>query len=274
MGPSTPVNLGPSRVDTASSTVAALAGRGLLSCGDRPTKWGRMLTVRLTNQGRAAARAGTSDMPAAAPEAALGERSWEVLALLWAAGQRGRVLEWGHSQTIEHVLIGRHGPPLAEAVPGGYAITSRGRDFYREQYAAHAAAHPDVRAPHPDGAQAEPWPRQADQIIGQHQQLYAALCTAWQDASAAAQTAEAEAAAGDAAAPGCLPAAVAAQTATRYALWRDTARQRAELATAEAADLRERCTRAARAYAVAALAAFSAAVGPGRSARPAPAARR
>ena len=37
---------------------------------------------------------------------------------------------------------------------GGYEITDRGRWFYREHYAAHA----DVRAPHPDGGDAEPWP--------------------------------------------------------------------------------------------------------------------
>jgi hypothetical protein len=43
-------------------------------------------------------------------------------------------------------------------------------------------------------------------------------------------------------------------------LWRDTARQRAELAAVHASDFRKRAEHAARAYAVAALAAFSAAV--------------
>lgn len=138
------------------STVAALEARGLLTRGGRPTDLGRMLTVTLTSEGRAAARAGTSTMPGGALKAALGHRSWEVLVLRWAAGQRGEALKWGYSTTIERALVGRHVPPLAQRVAGGYEITDRGRDFYREHYAAHAAAHPDVNAPHPDGADAEP----------------------------------------------------------------------------------------------------------------------
>jgi hypothetical protein len=238
------------------STVAALTSRGLIRRGSRPTDLGIMATITLTTDGRAAARAGTA-MPGT-PRAALSHRAWEVLALLWAAGKRGEPLKWGHSTTIEHVLISKHVPPLAEDVPGGYAITDRGRWFYREHYAACAAAHPDVNAPHPDGTEAEPWPPQADEILTQHRRYYRALCAAWQDASTARQGAEKEAAAAPAEVPEGLPA-VAEQAAMRHQLWHDTARQRAELAAAHAEDLRTWAQQAARAYAVAALAAFRAA---------------
>ncbi len=243
------------------STLAALADRGLITRHSRPTAFGRMLTVTLTREGRAAARAGTSAMlPGGAPRAALGHRSWEVLALLWAADVRGTPLKWGYSATIEHVLIDKHVPPLARRTPGGYEITERGRGFYREHYAAHTAAHPGVNAPHPDGVNAEPWPRRADEILTQHRQYYHALCSAWQDARNAHQAAETEAAAAPAEVAEVLPAAVAEQAAARHRLWRDTARQRAELAASHAGDLHARAARAARAYAAAALTAFRAAV--------------
>ena len=241
------------------STVAALAGRRLLTRGQHPTDLGWMLTVTLTSAGRAAARAGTSITPGGAPKAALARRSWEVLALLWAAGQHGEALTWGYSTTIERVLIDRHVPPLAQRVPGGYEITGRGRDFYREHHAAHAAAHTDVNAPHPDGTDAEPWPPQADEILTRHRRYYRALCAAWQDARDARQAAEEEAAAAPPDLPGILPAAVAEQAAARHQLWTGTARQRAELAAAHAEDTGARAAQAARAYAVAALAAFRAA---------------
>jgi hypothetical protein len=241
------------------STVAALAARGLLTRGSRPTELGRMLTVRLTNAGRAAARAGTSVTPGGAPKVALGRRSWEVLALLWIAGQRGEALKWGRSTTIEHVLIGRQAPPLAEYVPGGYVITDRGRWFYRKHYAAHVAAHPDVRAPHPDGAGAEPWPPRADEILTQHRRYYRALCAQWEAARDACQAAEREACAAPPELPGILPAAVAEQARERHRLWTGTARQRADLAAAHAEELHARAARAARAYAAVALAAFRAA---------------
>ncbi len=241
------------------STVAALADRGLLERGSRPTSLGRMLTVTLTREGRAAARAGTSTTPGGTPKAALSRRSWEVLALLWAAGQRGTPLKWGYSTTIERVLIDRHVPPLAQSVPGGYEITGRGRDFYREHYAAHVAAHPDVRAPHPNGAGAEPWPPQADEILTEHRRYYRALCAQWEDARDACQAAEKEASAAPPELPDILPAAVAAQAAARHQMWTGTARQRAELAATHADDIDARAAQAARAYAVAALAAFRAA---------------
>jgi hypothetical protein len=244
------------------STVAALAERGLLTRSSRPAGLGMMLTVMLTRAGRAAARAGTSTtLPGRTRKPALSPRAWEVLALLWAAGQRGgKGLEWTYSNTIERVLIDRHEPPLAERAPGAYRITDRGREFYREHYAAHAAAHPGVSAPHPDGPQSEPWPAAADRILGQHRQLYRALCTAWQAASDAHQAASTEAGAPTVPVPEGLPAAVAEQSAERHQLWQDTARQRAGLASSHAGDLGGRCARAARAWAVAALAAYAAAV--------------
>jgi hypothetical protein len=241
------------------ATIAALAGRGLLTRASRPTTLGQMLTVRLTNAGRAAARAGTSTTPGGTPKAALGRRSWEVLALLWAAGERGKALEWGYSTTIEQVLIEKHVPPLAQRVAGGYEITGRGRGFYREQYAAHAAAWPDVKAPHPDGAAAEPWPAQADEILTQHRQYYRALCAQWEAACGDGQAAGKEAGAAPAEVPGILPAAVAEMATARHQVWASTARQRAGLAAAHAHELQALAGRAARAYAVAALAAFRAA---------------
>ncbi|KPM55687.1 hypothetical protein ACG83_10400 [Frankia sp. R43] len=116
-----------------------------------------MITVTLTRAGRAAARAGTSTMPARTPKPALSERSWEVLALLWMADRRGGRLRWGRSATIDRRLIEAHVPPLAERSTGalGYRITERGREFYREHHATHVAAYPDVRAPHPDGEAAD-----------------------------------------------------------------------------------------------------------------------
>ena len=83
------------------STMAALADRGLLERGSRPTSLGRMLTVTLTREGRAAARAGTSATPGRAPKAVLSRRSWEVLALLWAAGRRGEPLKWDYPPNPE-----------------------------------------------------------------------------------------------------------------------------------------------------------------------------
>ena len=140
-----------------------------------------------------------------------------------------------------------------------YEITERGRDFYREHYAAHVAAHPDVRAPHPDGTEAEPWPPQADEILARHWHYYRALCAQWENARDAYQAAEKEAGAAPPEVPGILPAAVAEQAAARHQMWTGTARQRAELAAAHAEDVEARAVRASRAYAVAALAAVRAA---------------
>src|SRR5207237_5250859 len=99
-------------------------------------------TVALTRAGRAAARAGISLDTGAKPKVGLSERAWEVLALLWAADLRGQPLTWGYSATIEHVLIDRQLPPLAEQCADGYRITERGRDFYRNQHPAHTDASP------------------------------------------------------------------------------------------------------------------------------------
>jgi hypothetical protein len=120
-------------------------------------------------------------------------------------------------------------------------------------------AHPDVAAPHPGGEQAEPWPPQADEILSQHQALYRALCDAWEAACKARDAAEAEAAAPPDL-PALLPDDITAHAAARHQLWRDTARQRAELAAGHADQAADRAVQAARGYAVTALAAFRAAV--------------
>lgn len=242
------------------STMAALTRRGLIDRDSRPTRYGFMHTVRLTREGRAAARAGSSLTPGGPRKAALGQRSWEVLALLWAAGLRGEPLKWGHSTTIERALVDKHVPPLARSVPGGYEITDRGCDFYREHYAAHTAAHPEIRAPHPNGADAEPWPAAADETLAQHWRLYRSLLTAWKDASAAQQAAEQEASAPLPKVPAVLPDSATALIETRHKVWRETAEQRATLASAHGEDLRARAEHAARSYAAAALAAHRAAV--------------
>lgn len=127
------------------STMAALADRGLITLDQRGTTFGLMRTVTLTRAGRAAVRAGTALTTGRAPKAALGQRAWEVLAKLWACDQAGKPLDWGHSTTIDRVLIGKHVPPLARKLDWrGYEITDRGREFYGEHYAAHTVAHPDV----------------------------------------------------------------------------------------------------------------------------------
>lgn len=247
------------------STIKALADRGLITEGSRPIRFGRMLTVMLTREGRAAARAGLA-MPAA-PKTALAEWAWEVLVSLWKADQRGEYVRRHGSGAIDNVLIAKHVPPLAEPVDpgkengyrGGYRITDRGRWFYREFYSQNVTAHPNVRAPHPDGAAAEPWPPRADEIIAAHRALYRALRDQWQAATAARQATEAEAAAPAPELPDVLPAEVADQARERYEAWTATARQRSELAAAHTADLASRAERAARGYAVAALAAFRAA---------------
>lgn len=243
------------------STMSALADRGLITRRAYATTFGQMHTVTLTRAGRAAARAGTSLAPGSTPKAALSARAWEVLATLWACDQDGKPLNWGHSTTIERVLIGKHVPPLAQGLDrGGYEITDRGREFYREHYAAHATAHPDVHAPHPDGTNAEPWPPRVDDILTQHQHRYRALCAAWRAALDAQLAAEKETAAAPPVAETTLPAEVAELAAARHALWQETAQQRAQLAADHAAELHQRGARAARAYAAAALAAFHAAV--------------
>lgn len=241
------------------STMAALERRGLITRDSRPTRFGYMHTVRLTREGRAAARAGTSLTPDGPRKAALGRRSWEVLALLWQAHQRGKPLKWGYSTTIERVLIDKHVPPLARAVTDGYEITERGLDFYREHYAAHTAAHPDVRAPHPDGTDAEPWHPEADQLLLRHRTLYCRLLAAWKAARNARESAEKEATAPPPEAPAGLPAAVVAQAEVRHKLWCETAQQRATLAAEHMEDLRHRTEHAARVYAITAIAAFNAA---------------
>lgn len=242
------------------STMAALAERKLIRRSSRGTTFGLMHMVTITREGRAAAKAGTSIAPTRAKKPALSQRSWEVLAMLWAHGLRGGVLKWISSPTIDKVLIGKHIPPLAERLVNGYTITDRGRWFYAEHYASHVAAYPDVRALHPDGAAAEPWPAEADAILKAHHLRHRALCSAWQDAYAARQAAEAEAGTAVPASPAALPATDAAQVAGRHLLWVETARQRADFAAQQVDDLGERIERAAREFAAAALAAFAAAV--------------
>ncbi|MEH0826298.1 MULTISPECIES: hypothetical protein [unclassified Micromonospora] len=242
------------------STMAALASRGLITRNIRGTAFGVMHTVALTRAGRAAARAGTSLDTGAKPKVGLSQRAWEVLALLWTADQRGQPLTWGYSATIEHVLIERHIPPLAEPCPDGYRITERGRDFYRNQHAAHCAAYPTVVAPHPDGADAEPWPARADELLDQHRRLYQALVKAWSAVRELHLAAESEASAEPPAPAAILPAAVTEQAAAMHELWQETGRQRAKLAHAHVTDLAERAERAARAYAAAALGVYHAAI--------------
>lgn len=242
------------------STMAALERRGLITRDSRPTRYGRMHTVRLTREGRAAARAGSSLTPGGRLKAPLSRRSWEVLALLWHADQRGKPLKWGYSTTIERALIDKHVPPLACSIAGGYEITDRGRDFYRAHYAAHTAAHPDVPAPHPDGTDAEPWPPAVDTLLTQHRQLYRALLAAWKDTDKARQAAEGEASAPLPKPPPGLPAAAVLLAEHRHGLWCDTARQRVALAAEQTDDLQLRAEYAARAYAAAALTAYRAAI--------------
>src|SRR5712671_944383 len=82
------------------STMAALVKRGLVVHGERrPTRFGVMLRVKLTNHGRAAARAGLSRQPGGDPKNVLSPRTWEVLGFLWAADQRGEPLKWVFSRT-------------------------------------------------------------------------------------------------------------------------------------------------------------------------------
>jgi hypothetical protein len=249
------------------STIKALANRGLIVEGRRRIPFGLihadMLTVRLTREGRAAARAGLA-MPGAAKPALAGW-AWEVLVSMWKADQRGDYLRRGRSGAIDNVLIAKHVPPLAEHVGpgkengyrGGYRITDRGRWFYREFYGQHVTAHPNVKAPHPDGA--EPWPPRADEVLASHRDLYQALRDQWQAAVNGRQAAEKEAAAPAPDLPAILPADVAGWARERHETWTATARQRAGLAAAHAGDIAGRAERAARGYAVAALAAFRAA---------------
>ncbi|MFD9721098.1 hypothetical protein [Streptomyces sp. NPDC059076] len=254
------------------STIAALAARGLLERDIRRTTFGLMHLVRLTTAGRAAARAGTANTPGGPRKAALSERSWEVLALLWRADTRGETLKWGYSATVERVLIGKHVPPLAEfltATGGGYGITDRGRDFYREHYAAHAAAHPNVTALHPDGARAEPWPTEADNRLARLARTRRALALVWKDARDQHQAAAAEL---DPEPPTgyfaeqrekelrSLPEEAALLRADLARMWQDTARQRAEQAAADTARLDQLLTDAARTWAAAALHGYNAAV--------------
>lgn len=137
------------------STIKALADRGLITEGSRPIRFGRMLTVMLTREGRAAARAGLA-MPAA-PKPALAEWAWEVLVSLWKADKRGEYVRRHPSGAIDNVLIAKHVPPLAEPVDpskgngyrGGYRITDRGREFYRGLLRAACHRPPEREGPAP-----------------------------------------------------------------------------------------------------------------------------
>lgn len=247
------------------ATLAALEKRGLIRTSTRSTGTDHgMRCVALTTAGRAAARAGLR-MPTR--RAALPAWAWAALADLWEAGQDGSYVPRRESEALENALMTRHVPPLAERVPesaenkfrGGYRITTRGRDFYAEFYAQHAAAHPYVRAPHPGGPAAEPWPQVIDDILGEHSHLYHVLAGQWDAAATAARTAGEEAAALPPQPKPGIPPAVAEMAAARHQLWAETARQRAELAAAHADDLAAWAARAARAYAVTATTAFNAA---------------
>jgi hypothetical protein len=248
------------------ATLAALEHRGLIRTATRSTGTSHgMRCVALTTAGRSAARAGLR-MPTR--KAALPAWAWEALIDLWEAGQDGGYVHRRESEALEKALMTRHVPPLAERVPaseenkfrGGYRITGRGRDFYAEFYAQHAAAYPHVRAPHPGGPAAEPWPKVIDGILGEHSALYQVLAGQWDAAATAARTADEEAAAPPPQPKPGTPPAVAEMAAARHQLWTETARQRAELAAAHADDLAARASYAARAYAVTATTAFNAAV--------------
>ncbi|MBB3053546.1 hypothetical protein FHS23_004600 [Prauserella isguenensis] len=244
------------------ATMAALACRGLITRGSRGTALGQMYTVALTRAGRAAARAGTSLTTGSARKAPLGHRAWEVLALLWSCDQEGTRLNWGRSSTIDRVLIDKNNPPLARRLEwyAGYEITDAGREFYREHYAAHTAAHPDVRAPHPDGAEADPWPARVDEILVEHQHHYRALRTAWHEARAVQQLAEAELATAEPEPDPVLPGEIAQLAHDRHSLRQDTAQQRSQLAAEHVATIGQHALRAARGYAACALGVFNAAV--------------
>jgi hypothetical protein len=142
-------------------------------------------------------------------------------------------------------LIDRHDPPLAADAGNGYVITDRGREFYRDRYALHVAAYPEVRADHPDGAAAEPWPAAADEVLALHRDYYQGLCAAWSAATADQHAAETEAAAPPAVLATVVPAEVRAHAEQRHQLWCETARTRAELAAAHAHDLAGRVDHAA-----------------------------
>src|SRR5260370_20240778 len=67
------------------STMAALVKRGLVVHGERrPTRFGVMLRVKLTNHGRAAARAGLSPRPGREPKNLLPAPTGAGLGFLWA----------------------------------------------------------------------------------------------------------------------------------------------------------------------------------------------
>lgn len=244
------------------ATVAALVDRALIAEDQVPA--GRpginLLRVRMTRAGRAAARAATRLPNTAAGKTVLSRRSWEVLALLWDTDTCGQRLDWGYSSTIERVLIAKHQPPLAEHRAGGYALTDRGRQVYRDLYAAHVAAWPEVSAAHPDGQDAEPWPARADDLLAQHEVAYHRLCHAWYEAHAACQAAATETHIEAPPLDENLPEVIAHQSLQRHQLWHDTAVQRHRLAAAHAAETETHIQRAARDWVIAALTAFGAAV--------------
>ncbi|MFD3427246.1 hypothetical protein [Nocardia fluminea] len=250
--------------------MAALAARGMITQSSKPTMFGQMRTVTLTKAGRAAVRASTTLTPRRAPRPTLNERSWEVLAILWSADVAGKPLDWGSSTTIDRILIEKRDQRLAQHGRGGYTLTDAGRSYYRERYPTYTVAYPDVRAPHPDGPRAEPWPARADQILVGHHRRYHALATAWRTVHDEHETAVAETTAAATPPPAGLPDDIAEQFAARHQLRCETAAQRAGLAAAHLGDLAYRCERAAQTYATAAIDAFAATTPPSELADPAP----
>ncbi|MFF1716524.1 hypothetical protein [Streptomyces sp. NPDC058268] len=146
------------RDEGAGSTLQALQRHGLIEVREeiREGPRGRSKTVsaKLTRAGRAAVRAGTKEAPRRR-RGELGQFAWERLVRLWKADP-GTVSIWG-AMTYD-ALVGRPNPPLAEGRSGDYRITEAGREHYRTRWARYTELYPDVAAPNPDDAAADPWP--------------------------------------------------------------------------------------------------------------------
>ncbi|TQE33100.1 hypothetical protein [Streptomyces ipomoeae] len=146
------------RDEGAGSTLQALQRYDLIEVREevRQGSRGRAKTVsaKLTKAGRAAVRAGTKE-PSRRRRGELSQYAWERLVRLWKAAP-GTVAIWG-SATYD-ALVGRPNPPLAEGRLGDYRITEAGREHYRTHWARYAELYPDVAAPNPDDAAADPWP--------------------------------------------------------------------------------------------------------------------
>lgn len=150
----------------AGSTIRGLAARLLIEVryeGDDPHA--NRMAIRLTQHGRATARAGGADdtRPARPTRTHdLSETLWGMLAQVARAGEGGISLGYRRVHPAWERLVERGLTVVdtSRVTDTRIRFTDDGSAYYRSEWATYLRMYPDVDAPHPDG---EPvWPVEVD----------------------------------------------------------------------------------------------------------------